>query len=56
MTFTFQIPSIHDFDFVDEFNTEQKKAHTPIVIGKKIQRNNPCPCGSGQKFKNCHGH
>mgnify|MGYP001118130526 CR=1 FL=1 len=25
------------------------------VKGKKIGRNEPCPCGSGLKFKNCHG-
>jgi preprotein translocase subunit SecA len=23
--------------------------------GPKVGRNEPCPCGSGQKFKNCHG-
>jgi preprotein translocase subunit SecA len=23
--------------------------------GKKVGRNDPCPCGSGQKYKNCHG-
>jgi preprotein translocase subunit SecA len=23
--------------------------------GKKVGRNQPCPCGSGKKFKNCHG-
>ena len=28
----------------------------PIVRGeKKIGRNDPCPCGSGKKYKNCHG-
>ena len=25
------------------------------LIGKKIQRNDPCPCGSGKKYKMCHG-
>ena len=23
--------------------------------GKKVGRNQPCPCGSGKKYKNCHG-
>jgi preprotein translocase subunit SecA len=23
--------------------------------GKKVGRNEPCPCGSGKKYKNCHG-
>ncbi|WP_077613970.1 preprotein translocase subunit SecA [Caenibacillus caldisaponilyticus] len=27
----------------------------PIVKGKKVGRNDPCPCGSGKKYKNCHG-
>lgn len=27
----------------------------PIRVGPKIGRNDPCPCGSGKKFKNCHG-
>jgi preprotein translocase subunit SecA len=25
------------------------------TTGKKVGRNQPCPCGSGKKFKNCHG-
>ena len=27
----------------------------PIKSGPRIGRNDPCPCGSGKKFKNCHG-
>src|SRR5262249_29654788 len=27
----------------------------PVVAEKKIGRNDPCPCGSGKKYKNCHG-
>jgi len=27
----------------------------PIKRGEKIGRNDPCPCGSGKKYKNCHG-
>ncbi|MEO8821029.1 MAG: preprotein translocase subunit SecA [Ginsengibacter sp.] len=27
----------------------------PIRVGPKIGRNDPCPCGSGKKYKNCHG-
>ena len=33
---------------------EQKKSGT-IVKPKKIGRNDPCPCGSGKKYKYCHG-
>ena len=28
---------------------------TPVKVEQKIGRNDPCPCGSGKKFKNCHG-
>ena len=27
----------------------------PIRVGPKVGRNDPCPCGSGKKYKNCHG-
>lgn len=33
---------------------EEKKVQ-PIRVEKKVGRNDPCPCGSGKKFKNCHG-
>jgi len=35
-----------------ELYKEQKSSHT-IVKGKKIGRNDPCPCGSGKKYKRC---
>ena len=31
------------------------KTRMPIHVDKKIGRNDPCPCGSGLKYKNCHG-
>ena len=35
---------------------KQEKTHTPIVNTEpKIGRNDPCPCGSGKKYKNCCG-
>ena len=33
----------------------EQNARTPIHVDKKIGRNDPCPCGSGKKYKNCHG-
>jgi preprotein translocase subunit SecA len=27
----------------------------PVRVEKEVGRNEPCPCGSGKKFKNCHG-
>ena len=35
-------------------NAEQK-SRMPVRIEKQVGRNDPCPCGSGLKFKNCHG-
>ena len=37
-----------------ELYMEQKKSGT-IVKGPKIGRNDPCPCGSGKKYKKCCG-
>ncbi|MDA3781530.1 MAG: preprotein translocase subunit SecA [Bacteroidales bacterium] len=34
---------------------EKKKITQPIRKEKKVGRNDPCPCGSGKKYKNCHG-
>ncbi|HRO75524.1 MAG TPA: preprotein translocase subunit SecA [Crocinitomicaceae bacterium] len=33
----------------------EKPKQKPIVAEQKINRNEPCPCGSGKKYKNCHG-
>lgn len=33
----------------------KKKVRKPIVKKNRIGRNDPCPCGSGKKYKNCHG-
>lgn len=53
--FSFQIPSTHDLDFVKEYEQEVKKLHTPVVKDKLPQRNDLCHCGSGKKYKHCHG-
>ena len=34
---------------------KQQKASGTVVKGKKIGRNDPCPCGSGKKYKHCCG-
>ena len=37
-------------------DTRERQPMAPIVNnGPKIGRNDPCPCGSGKKYKNCHG-
>jgi preprotein translocase subunit SecA len=38
-------------DYYDPTPVKQE----PIKVGPKVGRNDPCPCGSGKKFKNCHG-
>ncbi len=35
--------------------TQQQEITQPIVKEKKVGRNDPCPCGSGKKYKHCHG-
>ena len=36
-------------------DTRAQQPRTPLVKDKLPGRNDPCPCGSGKKFKNCHG-
>ena len=36
-------------------NSSEPKTNAPIHVEKKVGRNDPCPCGSGKKYKNCHG-
>jgi hypothetical protein len=45
-TFSFRFPSQESIDFV---------AKKPILNQGKVGRNDPCPCGSGKKFKKCCG-
>jgi preprotein translocase subunit SecA len=34
---------------------KQPQKAQPVRVDKKVGRNDPCPCGSGKKYKNCHG-
>ena len=36
-------------------NGGDQKSRMPVHVEKQVGRNDPCPCGSGKKFKNCHG-
>ncbi len=36
-------------------NSGAPKVMAPIRVDKTVGRNDPCPCGSGKKYKNCHG-
>ena len=42
-------------EYYSENHVEQEVKRTPVQVGPKIGRNDDCPCGSGKKFKNCHG-
>jgi hypothetical protein len=50
-TFSFCCPSRREIDFVTEIQTNG----TVPAHSDKVSRNSPCPCGSGQKYKKCHG-
>ena len=36
-------------------DTREQQKREPIRVEKTVGRNDPCPCGSGKKYKNCHG-
>lgn len=36
-------------------DTQQQQTTQPVKVEKKVGRNEPCPCGSGKKYKHCHG-
>lgn len=47
--------AIFDEDTRKALYKEQKKSTTFVREGKKVGRNDPCPCGSGKKYKKCCG-
>jgi predicted aspartyl protease len=49
-TFTFRMPSLMKFDFSKESYLKPIRNE-----GEKVSRNDPCPCGSGKKYKHCCG-
>ena len=40
----------------DYFDPSAPAKQEPVRVEPKIGRNDPCPCGSGKKFKQCHGN
>jgi SEC-C motif domain protein len=51
------IHEISEFHLVDGrwYYVDGQIQESPIVSSTKVGRNNPCPCGSGKKYKKCHG-
>ena len=39
----------------DYYDPSSNVKQAPVKVGPKVGRNDLCPCGSGKKFKNCHG-
>ena len=39
----------------NDYNDPSPVKQEPVRVGPKVGRNDLCPCGSGKKFKNCHG-
>jgi preprotein translocase subunit SecA len=39
----------------EDYAANEKDKLVPVSVGPKIGRNDPCPCGSGKKYKQCHG-
>ncbi len=35
--------------------TQERSRPQPVTVEKRVGRNDPCPCGSGKKYKHCHG-
>lgn len=40
---------------IEASHGDQAQSKKPLVKGDKVGRNDPCPCGSGKKYKRCHG-
>ena len=47
------LQAINSLDNGEQIKSEVNK--TVVNEGPKVGRNDPCPCGSGKKYKNCHG-
>ena len=47
--------TVHENNGVPIEDTRELQKPQPIKAEVKIGRNDPCPCGSGKKYKSCHG-
>jgi len=50
-----EMPRYNDPSGSDRTPDGQSRQQQPVRVEKKVGRNDPCPCGSGKKYKNCHG-
>ena len=42
-------------EFISDNDTRETQVTAPVKVEKKVGRNDLCPCGSGKKYKHCHG-
>jgi len=49
------LKTLFSIELVNEKTEDNRKVKTNRIIAKKIGRNDKCPCGSGKKYKVCHG-
>jgi preprotein translocase subunit SecA len=49
------LPTYSDTETTGKGAPQQPQKAQPVRVDKKVGRNDPCPCGSGKKFKHCHG-
>lgn len=50
-----EVPSFSKGDSSGGNRAQEKPKAQPVRVEKKVGRNDPCPCGSGKKYKQCHG-
>ncbi|MGH6782814.1 MAG: SEC-C metal-binding domain-containing protein, partial [Sphingomonadaceae bacterium] len=50
-----EAPGLHEPGAMAEAEGDVAVAVAPVRHEQKIGRNEPCPCGSGKKYKHCHG-
>ncbi len=50
-----KLTETRDENEIQEQKEQQKIKQQPVRVETKVGRNDPCPCGSGKKYKNCHG-
>ena len=51
---SFRMSSMHEIDYAKNPNLVVSNSE-PILSSVKVSRNEKCPCGSGKKYKHCHG-
>jgi len=47
--------AVSQAETVTNAGEDTASASKPVVRSKKVKPNDPCPCGSGKKYKHCHG-